>query len=116
MEPEALSPNKSTETSPISNLEVIPISLSVEDSSVQATTGLLESFEKSIRSFSFQSATIRWTNQVMGVPQLELSAQAFAFYTEQVQASESQKTIYASQDAKKGGTAMSSSSDNGEDE
>lgn len=113
LEPEALSPNKSSESSPIANLQVIPVSLTVENN-VANTTKLLQNFEKSIRSFSFQSATISWNGTIAGVPKLELSAQAFAFYTEEIQASESQKTIYASKDAKKGGTAVSTS-DSGEE-
>lgn len=110
LEPEALSPNKSTEASPVANLKVIPVSLMVENN-VANTTRLLQDFEKSIRSFSFQSATITWTGQDAGLSKLELSAQAYAFYTDEITASETQKTIYASKDAKKGGTGVKSTSD-----
>lgn len=105
IEPEALSPNKSSESSPIANLKVIPVSLSVKKD-IMTTTTLLQNLEKSIRSFSIQTASISWTGQEANLPKLELSATAYAFYTDEITASETQKTIYASKEAKKGGSGV----------
>ncbi len=100
LEPESLSPSKNSEVSPVDGLEVIPISISVTDT-VQKTTGLLQNLEKSIRAFSFQSAMISWKEETVEGQKLELNAQAFAFFTNQITASETQNTLYASKEAKK---------------
>ena len=103
-----LAPVSTSSISPIPGLEVIPVAFTAEGD-VANTTRLLETFERSIRSFSFQNATLTWTkhddddskpelkNQP---PQLKLSADAYTFYTNQVTASESTEMIYASKDAK----------------
>ncbi len=110
--PESLSPNKSTEVSPISSLNVIPVSLKVEGDAY-ATTSLLQAFEKSIRAFSFQSATISWGASDEGVPSLNLTASAYAFYTDEVTMSESTETLYATNEAKTAtnGASVGGSSD-----
>ena len=107
-QPEALSPSSSAMSSPIIDLEVIPISVSVK-SDVATTTRLLQNLEKSIRSFSFQSASISWNGEVDGRPMLELHGMALAFYTNEITATEKTKTIYASKEAKKSVTTTSSS-------
>lgn len=111
-QPESLSPNKSTEVSPIASLNVIPVSLKVE-STASETTALLQAFEKSIRPFSFQSATISWGVSDEGVPGLNLTASAYAFYTDEVTMSESTETLYATNEAKSAtnGTSVGGSSD-----
>ena len=108
LQPEALSPSSSGAVSPIAGLEAIPISVSIEDNITKATR-LLENLERSIRSFYFTSASIAWRGvDVGGGTNLELSAQALAFYTNEVEAAETQKTIYASPEAKKAsGTSAS---------
>lgn len=108
LQPEALSPSSAGAVSPISSLEVIPISVSIEDDITKATT-LLQNLERSIRSFYFTNAAITWRGtDATGVTKLELSAQALAFYTNEVEATETQKTIYASKEARKAsGTSAS---------
>ena len=103
-EPESLAPNKSSATSPISELQVIPVSIAVKEDA-KSTTKLLQNLEKSIRSFSFQTAKITWSGSEDGTPKLDLSAQAYAFFTDKITASESTKTLYASKDAKRNGGA-----------
>lgn len=108
VQPESLAPNSSGDVSPVSGIEVIPVAVSYEDN-VYNTTKLLQNLEKSIRSFSFRSATITWKKESNDAGEdapdskLELSAQALAFYTKQITATETTKTIYASKEAKKSG-------------
>ncbi len=112
--PDSLAPSSSVEESPVAGIEVIPVSVKYNDTAMKTIT-LLENFEKSIRSFSFQSATITWTSNNEDDPDvdisdvsrnnLELSASALAFYTNPVTASETTKTVYASKEAKKSGGA-----------
>ena len=105
--PKALAPNRSSEVSPINGIEVIPVSVSYEGDVFQ-TTKLLQNFEKSIRAFSFRNATITYKSadksgySLMAKPtdKLQLSAQAQAFYTNEIRASETTNTIYASKEAK----------------
>ena len=105
--PKALAPNRSSEASPINGIEVIPVSVSYEGDVFQ-TTKLLQNFEKSIRAFSFRNATITYKSadksgySLMAKPtdKLQLSAQAQAFYTNEIRASETTNTIYASKEAK----------------
>ena len=110
VQPESLAPNSSGDVSPVSGIEVIPVAVSYEDN-VYNTTKLLQNLEKSIRSFSFRSATITWKKESNDAGEdapdskLELSAQALAFYTKQITATETTKTIYASKEAKKSGGA-----------
>lgn len=100
LEPEALSPSKNSSLSPVSGLEVIPVTVSIKEN-VNDTTRLLQNLEKSIRAFSFQDATISWKEEGERGQILELSAQALAFYTNRIEASESSKTVYASKDKRK---------------
>lgn len=105
-DPDALSPSKTSEPSPVTGLQVIPVSISVKEDAVR-TTKLLQNMEKSIRAFSFQTATITWSGIENGMPKLDLSAQAYAFFTDKITASETTKTIYASKEAKtKGGSSV----------
>ena len=111
VEPDSLAPNSSGEVSPVAGIEVIPVSVAYEDN-VYNTTKLLQNLEKSIRAFSFRTATITWKqdsdneNAADAPSKLELSAQALAFYTKQITATETTKTIYATKEAKKtGGTS-----------
>ncbi len=104
--PEGLSPNNSSEVSPVSSLEVIPVSISINKSASE-TTRLLENLEKSIRVINITAATISWRGSTNGVPKLELNARALAYYTNQVQAAEHVKTIYASKDARKASNGVS---------
>lgn len=101
-DPEALAPSKTSEPSPVTGLNVIPVSISVKED-VTRTTKLLQNMEKSIRSFSIQSAKITWSGVENGQPKLDLSAQAYAFFTDKITASESTQTLYASKEAKAGG-------------
>ena len=101
--PEALSPSKNSEQSPVASLETIPVSISLRDN-VANTTMLLQNLEKSIRTFSFRTAMISWKEEDDGEQKLELSAQAIAFYTNRITASESKKTISA-KSKKKGGSS-----------
>ena len=105
-QPESLSPSSSAETSPIQGIEVIPVSVSVENTTL-GTTKLLQNMENSIRSFSFQSATITWSGEEQGQAKLKLQGSALAFYTEEVGVAETEKTIYASKEAKKSGGSTS---------
>jgi hypothetical protein len=101
-QPKSLSPSISSEVSPVAGLQVIPVSVSVENTAYD-TTRLLQNLENSIRSFSFQNATITWGGEKDGFPMLDLQGSALAFYTDEILASESEKTIYASKEAKKAG-------------
>ena len=109
VQPESLAPNTSGEVSPIADIEVIPVAVSIE-ADVYKTTGLLQNLERSIRSFSFRTATITWksSDEAGQEDKLELSAQALAFYTNEIKASEKTETVYASKDAKKSGGSGSS--------
>jgi len=86
----------------------IPVSVTYEGNVFQ-TTKLLQNFEKSIRAFSFKSATIAYksannsgyTMSARANDKLQLSAQAHAFYTNEIRASETTKTIYATKEAQK---------------
>ena len=106
--PNALAPNRASEPSPITGIEVIPVSVTYEGNVFQ-TTKLLQNFEKSIRAFSFKSATIAYksannsgyTMSARANDKLQLSAQAHAFYTNEIRASETTKTIYATKEAQK---------------
>ena len=73
----------------------MPVSVVVE-ADTDKTMELLNNIEKSIRFFEIRSATIGWT----GVDKLELRAQASAYYTSEVKATEQTETIYATDKAK----------------
>ena len=99
LQPESLSPSSAGEVSPVEGLEVIPVSVSIEDTATK-TTRLLENMERSIRAFYFTNASIAWSGEDSGSTRLELSAQAYAFYTNEIEATETQKTVYASKEAR----------------
>lgn len=94
-EPESLSPSGSA-TSGTEGISTIPITLSVE-ASTDKTRTVLSNIEKSIRTFDLQSARIAWSAGNM----LSVRAQGVAYYTEDADVVEENKTIYASDDAKK---------------
>ena len=100
VELDALSPSTSSAASPVAGLQTMPVAVSVKDDA-QKTTVLLRNFERSVRSFYFTNAVIAWRGGVNGATNIELSAQALAFYTNEVEASEKTRTIYASPEAKK---------------
>lgn len=104
LSPDALSPSKNSVQTPIASLETIPVAISLKDDVVN-TTRLLQNLEKSIRAFSFRTATISWKEEDDGKQKLELSAQAIAFYTNRITASENKKTITAKSNKKKGSSS-----------
>ena len=96
--PESLSPSGSVVNSAIPGLGTIPVSLVVETDS-QTTLKVLSNIEKSIRAFDISTATIGWS----GTDQLELRAQATAYYSEEVESTETNVMVYATDGAKKNG-------------
>lgn len=94
-EPESLSPSGSATESSISGLGVIPVSLSVE-ADTETTFRVLDNIERSIRSINVSSAVISWSES-----NLDLRAQASAYYTEDVGVQEETVTVYASDEARK---------------
>ena len=94
-EPESLSPSGTTTESEIAGLEVIPVSLAVE-ADAETTFRVLDNIERSIRSIDVSDAVIAWSGS-----DLELRAQASAYYTEDVGVEEETKVIYASDEARK---------------
>ena len=99
LRPESLAPSKDSQPSAIEGVEVIPITVSIK-SDLDSATLLLQNLEKSIRIFSFQSATFSWQRETNGTESLDFSAQAQAFYTDRVDASTTDETVYASKKAK----------------
>ena len=77
-------------------LSTIPVSLSVEADSNKTMT-VLNNIERSIRTFDLQTATVSWS----GENYLALQSQGVAYYTEDADVVESNKTVYASNSAKK---------------
>ena len=69
------------------NLSQLSVSLSVE-ADVATTMNVLNNMERSIREFSFDSASIEWTPGA-----LKLDSTATAFYTSKSELSETTKTI-----------------------
>ena len=98
-QPESLAPG-GTAASQIPGLEAMSVSVT-NKGDASAITSLLQNIERSIRTFDFQSATISWTESEDNERTLELTAQALAYYTNRIEASETTKTIYASKDAEK---------------
>lgn len=93
--PEALSPSGNV-VSGAEGLSTIPVSLSVEaDTSMTMT--VLNNIERSIRTFDLQTATISWSND----NKLALQSQGVAYYTENADVVENNKTVYATNNAKK---------------
>ena len=103
-ETEALSPSGNA-TSGNEGLSTIPVSLSVESSS-DTTMTVLSNIERSIRTFDLQTATISWSTN----NNLSLQSQGVAYYTENAGVVESNKTVYASNNAKKNTSASSTGS------
>lgn len=94
--PESLSPSSSATKENENGLLSIPVSLRIEADNDKTLT-VLNNIEKSIREFSITSATIEWANN----NQLNLNAKAVAYYTEEVETSETTKTVRASSSAAK---------------
>lgn len=95
--PESLSPSSTKTGIETDGLGVIPVSLRIEADNEKTLT-VLSNIEKSIREFSIESAKIEWASG----DQLNVNAKANAFYTGEVGVSEINKTIRASEGAKKG--------------
>lgn len=102
-DPEALSPSGNV-VSGTEGLSTIPVSLSVEADSAKTMT-VLNNIERSIRTFDLQTATVSWSGQNY----LALQSQGVAYYTEDADVVESNKTVYASNNAKKKSTSGSNS-------
>ena len=102
-DPEALSPSGNVVSS-TEGLSTIPVSLSVEADSAKTMT-VLNNIERSIRTFDLQTATVSWSGQNY----LALQSQGVAYYTEDADVVESNKTVYASNNAKKKSTSGSNS-------
>lgn len=94
-EPEALSPSGNA-VSGAEGISTIPVSLSVEATS-GTTMNVLNNIEKSIRTFDLQTATVSWS----GENYLTLQSQGVAYYTENSDVAETNKTVYATDKAKK---------------
>lgn len=94
-EPETLAPSGGTSTTTTAEgLGVIPVTLSVE-ADTATVNKVLSNIEKSIRAFDIQTATISWTESG-----LALRAQSNSYYTEDVAAEETNKTVYAKENKK----------------
>ena len=104
-EPEALAPSGSVTTEEtLEGLEVIPVALTVS-ANAETTFTVLDNIEKSIRAFDISTATISWgsgDNDSI----LDFRAQANAYYINEAVVAETEKTVYASDEARKaaGGT------------
>lgn len=103
-EPEALSPSGNV-VSGAEGLSTIPVSLSVETNSASTMT-VLGNIEKSIRTFDLQTATVSWS----GNDTLSLQSQGVAYYTENADVVETNKTVYGSADARKKATTSNTGS------
>ena len=88
-EPESLSPSGSSSSGEVSGIETIPVSLQVK-ADTATTHNVLSNIEKSIRTFDINSATISWSGD-----DLELSAQASAYYTNEIGVQEEAVTVTA---------------------
>ena len=106
-EPEALSPSGNV-VSGTEGLSTIPVSLSVEANS-DKTMNVLNNIERSIRTFDLQTATVSWSGENF----LTLQSQGVAYYTEDADVAETNKTVYASSSARKKTNSTSSSSNTG---
>lgn len=93
--PESLSPSGNV-VSGTEGLSTIPVSLSVEAGS-DVTMNVLTNIERSIRTFDLQTATISWSSQ----DKLTLQSQGVAYYTNNGDIVENNKTVYASNSARK---------------
>jgi hypothetical protein len=98
-QPESLAPGGMA-ASPVPGLEAMSVSVT-NKGDAKAITSLLQNIERSIRTFDFQSATISWNESEDNSQTLELTAQALAYYTNRIEATESTKTIYANKEVAK---------------
>jgi hypothetical protein len=99
-EPEELSPSANyTDEEGIEGLEVIPVALTVSANAETAFT-VLDNIEKSIRAFDISTATISWGSGENDSI-LDLRAQANAYYINEAVVAETEKTVYASDEARK---------------
>lgn len=97
-QPESLAPSTNTiddESGVYAGIGIIPVSFTVESSS-DTTLRVLSNLERSIRVFDIQTATIEWA----GEEHLDLSASAWAYYTDTSGIKENTKVVKAD-DAKK---------------
>ncbi len=94
-EPESLSPS-GTVIDEGTGISTIPVSLSVE-ASTNTTMSVLNNIEKSIRTFDLQTANIAWSKN----DNLTLKAQGVAYYTSNADIVEENKTVYATDAAKR---------------
>lgn len=100
-EPSSLSPN-GTASSGTLGMSAIPVSLTMERQSAEMTLKFLKNIEKSIRTFDISTASFSWTGGgSWHGGNLEMRAQAASYYIDSTVATEVQKTIYASDAAKK---------------
>ena len=93
-EPESLSPSSGDTSADVPGLKSMPVSLSV-DAGTDVTLRVLNNIEKSIREFAITSASIEWSGELNGADQLQLSARATAYYTDPVDFTEMDTTVYA---------------------
>lgn len=93
-DPESLSPSGGSSAADIAGLHSMPVGLSV-DAGTDVTLRVLNNIEKSIREFAITSASIEWNGELNGADQLKLSAQATAYYTDPVEFTEMDTTVYA---------------------
>ncbi len=94
-QPERLTPRDDVLQSEIEGVGIIPVSINFEGSDAMVLA-VLNNIEKSIREFDITSATIEWTTSGLGV-----SASANAFFLEENPVIEQEKTLYASDKARK---------------
>ncbi|MBR5621110.1 hypothetical protein IKW75_01335 [Candidatus Saccharibacteria bacterium] len=88
-EPDNLSPDSSSQLLDYgTNLNSLTVRLSIEGVSSFVTMKVINNIETSIRDFNFTTATIKWDKG-----NLDLQAQANAFYMDKTTLSESTKTI-----------------------
>lgn len=98
--PESLRPIDDSGSSDIAGLNTMPLALSV-DGDIAVTLKVISNIEKSIRAFTIDTANIKWSGELNGADQLELTARAKAYYVNQSQFKETKKTVSAKENAKK---------------
>lgn len=95
--PQSLSPSSASASQDENGLNIIPVSLIVEAGDSK-TLEVLSNINKSIREFSVTTATIEWASG----GQLNVKANANAYYVSPVETSESMTTVRANSSTKKG--------------
>lgn len=88
--PEQLSPSDSSGSSPVDGVDIIPVKLSVAGDS-SAVRSLLDSIERSIRTFEMTTVSIEWRNNGA----ILLSGQAHAFFSSEISAEFKTKIVNA---------------------